>query len=410
MLQFDILIVGTGHAGAQAAIALRQQGFTGSIGMVGEEPDLPYERPPLSKDFLADEKTFDRMLIRPATFWADKDVTIINQCRVMRVDAAAHQVTDYEDRTIGYGTLIWAAGGAARRLNCPGAELAGLHAVRTHADVVSLKAELDGARRVAIVGGGYIGLETAAVLVKRGLDVTVLEAMPRLLARVTGPEIGDFYAAAHRAAGVDIRLGVAVTALRGHNGRVTDVVLEKGELIPADLVIIGIGIVPEVAPLQAAGAELAAAGVKVDEYCRTSLPDVIAIGDCAAHANAFAGGSVIRLESVQNANDMANTAARLLTGKPTPYHNVPWFWSNQYDLRLQTIGLSMGYDATVMRGTPDTRSFSLVYLKQGRVVALDCVNAVKDYVQGKALVEKGLVVALDRLADSAIPLKDLQAT
>jgi 3-phenylpropionate/trans-cinnamate dioxygenase ferredoxin reductase subunit len=209
---------------------------------------------------------------------------------------------------------------------------------------------------------------------------------------------------------VDIRLGVAVTALQGHNGRVTDVVLEKGELIPADLVIIGIGIVPEVAPLQAAGAELAAAGVKVDEYCRTSLPDVIAIGDCAAHANAFAGGSVIRLESVQNANDMANTAARLLTGKPIPYHNVPWFWSNQYDLRLQTIGLSMGYDATVMRGTPDTRSFSLVYLKQGRVVALDCVNAVKDYVQGKALVEKGLVVALDRLADGAIPLKDLQAT
>ena len=271
--------------------------------------------------------------------------------------------------------------------------------------MLALKAELGGTRRIAIVGGGYIGLETAAVLAKRGLAVTVLEAMPRLLARVTGPEIGHFYADVHRAAGVDVRTGVTVAGLQGQNGRVSAVVLEGGETVPADLVIVGIGIVPEVTPLLAAGAEAASGGVMVDEFCRTSLADVMAIGDCAAHANAFAGGAVIRLESVQNANDMATTVARLLTGQPAPYRAVPWFWSNQYDLRLQTVGLSLGHDSTVLRGAPGARSFSLVYLKQGRVVALDCVNAVKDYVQGKALVERGLEVAPDLLADINVPLK-----
>lgn len=407
MQQFDVVIVGTGHGGAQAAIALRQQGFAGSIGMVGEEPELPYERPPLSKDFLAGEKTFERMLIRPADFWADKDVTILTGRRIIEVDAVSHQLADRDGKRIGYGSLIWAAGGAARRLTCPGAELQGLHAVRTHADVVALKAELEGARHVAIVGGGYIGLETAAVLAKRGLAVTVLEAMPRLLARVTGPEIGAFYADVHQAAGVDVRTDVTVTGLEGKEGRVCAVRLHDGQSVPADLVIIGIGIVPEIAPLEAAGAETAAGGVRVDDYCRTSLPDVLAIGDCAAHANVFAGGAVIRLESVQNANDMANTAARLLTGQPTPYRSVPWFWSNQYDLRLQTVGLGLGHDATVLRGAPESRSFSLIYLKQGRVVALDCVNAVKDYVQGKMLVERGLELAPERLADTSITLKEL---
>jgi 3-phenylpropionate/trans-cinnamate dioxygenase ferredoxin reductase subunit len=407
MQQFDVLIVGTGHGGAQAAIALRQQGFAGSIGMLGEEPELPYERPPLSKDFLAGDKSFERMLIRPADFWADKAVTILPGHRVVTLDAAGHRVVDAGGQTFGYGKLVWAAGGAARRLSGPGADLSGLHAVRTHADVVALKAELEAARRVVIVGGGYIGLETAAVLAKRGLTVTVLEAMPRLLARVTGPEIGHFYAEVHRAAGVDVRTGVAVAGLEGAAGRVSGVLLEGGETLPADLVIVGIGIVPEVGPLLEAGAEGAAGGVRVDEHCRTSLADVMAIGDCAAHANVFAGGAVIRLESVQNANDMATTVAKLLTGQAAAYHAVPWFWSNQYDLRLQTVGLSLGHDATVMRGDPAARAFSLIYLRQGRVVALDCVNAVKDYVQGKALVERGLEVDPAQLADTSVPLKAL---
>jgi len=407
MQHFDVVIVGAGHGGAQAAIALRQLGFAGSIAIVGEEPELPYERPPLSKDYLAGEKDFDRMLIRPVDFWADKEIKVLTGRRAVAVDAEAHRLVDATGEALGYGTLIWAAGGAARRLSCPGAELSGLHAVRTHADVLALKAELGEVRHVAIVGGGYIGLESAAVLTKRGLSVTVLEAMPRLLARVTGPVIGDFYAEVHRAAGVTIRTGVSVVALEGTAGRVSAVVLESGEHVPAQLVIMGIGIVPEVAPLLAAGADAAAGGVLVDSYCRTTLTDVFAIGDCAAHANSFAGDAVIRLESVQNANDMAATVARMLTGQPQPYRAVPWFWSNQYDLRLQTVGLSIGHDETVLRGSPESRAFSLIYLKQGRVVALDCVNSVKDYVQGKALVERGLVIPPEQLSDISVPLKAL---
>jgi len=407
MQQFDVAIVGTGHGGAQAAIALRQQGFSGTIGMIGEEPELPYERPPLSKDFLAGEKSFDRMLIRPADFWSDKAVTIVSGHRVESVDVEVHRLTDAKGVSFGYGKLIWAAGGAARRLSCPGAGLKGLHSVRTHAHVLALQAELEGARDIAIIGGGYIGLETAAVLIKRGFSVTVLEAMPRLLARVTGPEIGDFYADVHRAAGVNIRTGVNVVGLEGRDGRVCAVVLESGETLATDLVIVGIGIVPEVTPLLAVGAEGAAGGVLVDDYCRTTLIDVIAIGDCAAHANVFAGGAVIRLESVQNANDMATTAAKLITDHSAPYRAVPWFWSNQYDLRLQTVGLNIGYDTKVLRGSPETGAFSLIYMKAKKIVALDCVNMVKDYVQGKALVERGAEVAPERLSDTEVPLKTL---
>lgn len=408
MQRFDVVIVGGGHAGAQAAIALRQQGFAGSLAIVGEERELPYERPPLSKDFLSGDKPFERMLLRPQAFWDERDVAMLLGMRVAAVDADGHVLTCVDGTAIGYGHLIWAAGGAARRLTCAGAELAGLHVVRSHGDVAGLKAELAAARRVAIVGGGYIGLETAAVLVKQRLHVTVLEAMPRLLARVAGPEISDFYAARHRAAGVDVRLGVMVEALEGADGRVSGVVLAGGEVVPTDLVVVGIGIVPEVAPLLAAGAAGAACGgVMVDAQCRTSLADVFAVGDLAAHANAYAGGAVIRLESVQNANDMASVVAKGLTGNAVAYHAVPWFWSNQYELRLQTVGLSMGHDSTVMRGDPQAGAFSLVYLREGRVVALDCVNMARDYVQGKALIERGILVDPLVLVDAGTTLKSL---
>jgi len=403
---FDVVIVGAGHGGAQAAVQLRQLGFGGSIAIIGDEPELPYERPPLSKDFLAGDKDFARMMIRPATFWAERNVAMLTGARVTKVDPEARTVTTEAGELHGYGDLIWATGGSPRRLSCEGHDLAGIHAIRTRADVDLLKTELAGATQIAVVGGGYIGLEAAAVLSKLGKSVIVLEAMDRVLARVAGPALSHFYEAEHRAHGVAIHTGVMVTAISGENGRATGVVLADGTRIAADIIIVGIGILAAVAPLLDAGAAGGAGiGVDVDDHCRTSLPHVFAIGDCAAHDNAFAGGDHIRLESVQNANDMATTVARLLTGNPRPYHAVPWFWSNQYDLRLQTMGLSSGHDASVLRGDVASRSFSLVYLKAGRVIALDCVNAVKDYVQGKALVEAGAMIDPVALADASLPLK-----
>jgi 3-phenylpropionate/trans-cinnamate dioxygenase ferredoxin reductase subunit len=403
----DVVIVGAGHGGAQVAIALRQNQFDGSIRVIGREPELPYERPPLSKDYLAREKTFERIMIRPAAFWADKHVEFTLGSEVVAVDPHARTVTTDGGQVIAYGTLVWATGGDPRRLTLPGHDLAGVHAVRTRADADRLMAELDaGARRAVVIGGGYIGLEAAAVLTKLGVHVTLLEALPRVLARVAGEALSAFYEAEHRAHGVDLRTGVTVSGLEGADGKVTGVQLASGEHLPADIVIVGIGIVPAIAPLIAAGAK-GGNGIEVDDLCRTSLPHVYAIGDCAAHANAYADGAMIRLESVQNANDQATTVARAITGNPMPYKAVPWFWSNQYDLRLQTVGLSIGHDATVTRGDPAMRAFSVIYLKAGRVIALDCVNAVKDYVQGKKLVEAGAVVAPERLADTAVLLKDL---
>ena len=406
-LSADVVIVGAGHGGAQAAIALRQNGFAGTVMVVGREPELPYERPPLSKEYLARDKTFDRIMIRPEAFWADKAVTMLLGTEVTALDAAAHVATLSDGRSLKYGHLIWAAGGDPRKLTCAGADLAGVHAVRTREDVDRLMGELDaGARRAVVIGGGYIGLEAAAVLTKLDCHVTLLEALPRVLARVAGEALSAFYEADHRAHGVDLRTGVAVDCLVGEGGKVTGVKLADGTILPADLVIVGIGILPCVAPLLAAGAE-GGNGVAVDGQCRTSLPDVYAIGDCAAHANAFADGAVIRLESVQNANDMATVAAKTICGVEAAYHAVPWFWSNQYDLKLQTVGLSTGHDAVVTRGDPATRSFSVIYLKQGKVVALDCVNMVKDYVQGRKLVETGAVIAPEKLADASVPLKEL---
>ena len=402
----DVIIVGAGHGGAQAALALRQQGFAGSIVMIGREPEPPYERPPLSKEYLAREKPFERLYIRPPHLWADKQVTLRLSTSVNEVDPATKTLTLSDGATLTYGSLIWATGGDPRRIGCQGAHLAGVHAVRTRADVDKLMGEIDaGASRVVVIGGGYIGLEAAAVLTKLGLTVTLLEALPRVLARVAGEELSAFYEAEHRARGVDLRTGVTVECIEG-NDTVTGVRLADGTVLPCEIVIVGIGIVPAIGPLIAAGAA-GGNGVDVDEFCRTSLPDVFAIGDCAAHSNGFADGAVIRLESVQNANDMATCAARAIMGEPQPYAATPWFWSNQYDLRLQTVGLSAGYDATVVRGDPATRSFSVVYLKGGRVIALDCVNMVKDYAQGRKLVEGRSTPDVAMLADTGVALKEL---
>ncbi|WP_395335745.1 FAD-dependent oxidoreductase [Novosphingobium sp. BL-8H] len=403
----DVVIVGAGHGGAQCALALRQNGFVGTITVIGREPEHPYERPPLSKEYFAREKTFDRLYIRPPTFWAEKDVTFRLNTEVTAVDPATNTLTLSTGGTFGYGKLVWATGGDPRRLSCAGSDLAGIHAVRTREDCDTLMAEVDaGTKNIVVIGGGYIGLEAAAVLSKMGLKVTLLEALPRVLARVAGEELSEFYQKEHRDHGVDLRTGVAVDCLVGDGHRVTGVQLADGEVLPAEAVIVGIGIVPAVGPLIVAGAS-GANGVDVDELCRTSLPDIYAIGDCAAFACDYAGGTVMRVESVQNANDMATCVAKGICSEEKPYKAFPWFWSNQYDLKLQTAGINMGFDRTVIRGDVAGRSFSVVYLKDGRVVALDCVNMVKDYVQGRKLVEAGATPDVERLADASVPLNKL---
>jgi 3-phenylpropionate/trans-cinnamate dioxygenase ferredoxin reductase subunit len=402
----DVVIVGTGHAGAQAAIALRQQGFSGSITMIGRDSEPPYERPPLSKEYLAGDKPFERLLIRPAEFWAERDVVLMLNTAVTKVDPAAKTVTASGGNTISYGTLIWAAGGDPRRLDCAGAQLDGVFTVRDRADADGLARMLEaGARRAVVAGGGYIGLEAAAVLSKLGCGVVVVEREGRLLSRVAGEDLSNFYETEHRNHGVDVRLNAQVEGIEGTD-RVTGVLLATGEVIPCEIVVVGIGIVPSIGPLIVAGAA-GANGVDVDQFCRTSLPDIYAVGDCAAHSNVWANGAVIRLESVQNANDMATTVARAICGTAESYAALPWFWSNQYDLRLQTVGLNLGHDATVLRGDPAERSFSVIYLKAGAVVALDSVNRTKDFAQGRKLVEARAVVAPETLADVNVPLKEM---
>ena len=405
-MSFDVVIVGAGHAGAQAAIALRQHKFAGSIAIIGDEPELPYERPPLSKEYLAREKDFPRLLIRPVTFWQEREVTMMMGCRIAVVDAQSGFVTTADGRQIGYRQLIWAAGGSARRMTCEGNDLGGVHSIRSRADVDQLMTELPSTTRIVVIGGGYIGLEAAAVLNKLGKQVTLLEALPRVLARVAGEPLSRFYEAEHRARGVDLRLDARVDCILGAGGRVTGVRLADGSEITAEMVLVGIGIVPNVEVLAAAGADWAD-GLRVDPYGQSGLPRVVAVGDCALHHNRFAEGRAIRLESVQNANDMATSVAKTIVGEPEEYDALPWFWSNQYDLRLQTVGLSDGYDEAVLRGDPGDRSFSLVYLRAGRIIALDCVNRTKDFVQGRKLVEAAAAATPAQLGDVGMELKTL---
>ncbi len=404
---YDILIVGAGHAGAQAAIALRQQKFSGSIGLMGNEKYPPYERPPLSKEYLAGEKEFERIMLRPESFWGERDIELLTGRRVAKVDPAGQFVVLTSDEEVSFGKLIWATGGSPRMLDCPGSQARNIHAVRSRADVDKIMAALPTVEKVVVVGGGYIGLEAAAVLSKLGKSVTVVESLDRVLSRVAGKPLSRFYEKEHRDHGVTVELNAMVESFEtGEDGLATAVDLADGRSLPGDMFIVGIGIIPETGPLVAAGAA-AGNGVDVDQHCRTSLENIYAIGDCAAHSNPFAGGALIRLESVQNANDQAKVAALDIVGEECEYNAVPWFWSNQYDLKLQTVGISTGHDDYVIRGNPDERSFSIIYFQDDKVIALDCVNRTKDYVQGRKAVVEGLNLDREELANTEIPLKEV---
>lgn len=403
---FDVLIVGGGHGGAQAAIALRQQGFDGSIGVISDEAELPYERPPLSKEYFSGEKSAERIRIRPAAFWEDRGIVFLLGEKVVAVEPAAYEIGTASGQAIGYKKLIWATGGNPRKLNLPGSDLDGIFTLRTRVDADKLKMRATGAENIVIVGGGYIGLEAASALAKIGKKVVLLEVLDRVLERVAGEELSRYIEGEHAAHGVDVRLGTGLAGIDGTD-HLAAVRLSNGETLACDLLLVGIGIIPATEPLIAAGAETAAGGVMVDEQCRTSIADVYAVGDCAAHRNAFADCAALRLESVQNAHDMAVVAVKSIMGVAEPYIAVPWFWSNQFDVKVQTVGLSLGYDSTAIRGNPVDRSFSVIYFRGARVVALDCVNATRDYVQGKALVLANARIDRSLITDTSIQLKEL---
>jgi len=396
-----LVIVGGGQAAAQSVQSLRQQNFAGAITLLSDEALPPYQRPPLSKKYLTGEMPRERLLLRPAAFYAEKGVTLELNCRVAELDLPARRVRLHDGRTQNYGRLLLATGSRVRRLDVPGIDLGGVHYLRTIADVDGITASLTPGARVLLVGAGYIGLEVAATVRQRGFEVTVLEAADRVMARAVSPEISAFYDACHRNAGVAIHYGATVRALQG-NGRVTAVEATGGQTFPCDVVIIGIGVVPNV-ELAAAAGLTCDNGIVVDEFARTADPNVVAAGDCTNHPHPVLGRRV-RLESVPNALHQAKVAAATLIGAPVAYSEVPWFWSDQYDLKLQIVGLSTRYDEVVLRGDPATRSFAAFYLGGGQLLAVDAINSPREFLAGKKLVAARAKVPAAQLRDPNIDL------
>jgi len=405
----DVVIIGASHAGSEFASRLRQGGYAGSVALLGAEPHLPYHRPPLSKAFLAGEVTPDQLLLRSAEAYAKANIEFYPSTTVESIEPATHSLRLSNGDVFSYGKLVLATGGRPRRLGIPGADLEGLHIMRSIADVDALRPAFTPGARLVIAGGGYIGLEVAAVAVKNGLDVEIVEFAPRVLARVAGPELSAFYEAAHRAAGVKFRLGVGVEAFEPHPeklGQVGAVRCADGTVLPADLVLVAVGLVPNVELAQAAGLSIGN-GIVVDEFCQTSDPDILAIGDCTEHPLPFLGGSRVRLESVPNAVEQARVAASVLNGAPKPYALVPWFWSDQYNLKLQSVGLSQGHDAVVVRPPRSAEGFVAFYLRNGHMIAADCVNSIIEFNVAKRLVADKVPVNAAALADPAVNLKTL---
>jgi 3-phenylpropionate/trans-cinnamate dioxygenase ferredoxin reductase subunit len=399
-----IVIAGAGHAAGQIITTLRQQKFEGQIVLIGDEPYLPYQRPPLSKKFLAGEMPAERLYVKPESFYEDPRIDLRLETTVTAIDREAKTVKIEDGDDIAYDKLVLSLGSRARTLPVEGADLQRVHYLRSIADVESIRAELDIGRRLVIIGAGYIGLEVAAVARTLGLEVTVVEMADRVMSRVVSPEISDFYQIEHTNHGVKLRLSTTVVALHGKK-RVKCVETGEGEEIPAEFVIIGVGILPNTEIAEQAGLDVND-GIVVNDRCQTSDPDIYAAGDCTSHPNDIYGRR-LRLESVHNAVEQAKTAASNLCGKETRYSQVPWFWSDQYDLKLQIAGLSEGYDDVVIRGNPADRSFACVYLREGRLIAIDAVNAPRDFVHSKALIAARVLVSADKLADSGTLLKDL---
>ena len=401
------VVVGTGHAGAQLALALRQEGWTGRIVLVGEERHAPYQRPPLSKAVLLGQKKADEILLRPLAAYEKRGIELRLSERVEAIDRAGRRLALRGGATLAYDKLALCLGSHVRRLGCAGADLARVHYLRTLDDVAAIAQAASASARAVVIGGGYIGLEAAAALRVLGLAVTVLEMAPRVLARVTSPLMSAFFERVHREEGVAIVTGTRVARIEG-DGRVSAVACEDGSRYPADLVIAGIGVAPETALAEAAGLAVND-GIVVDAVACSSDPDIVAAGDCTRHHSALYDAS-IRLESVSNAMEQARTAAATLCGRQKPSQALPTFWSDQFDVKLQIAGIGAGHDAIVLRGDPAScRSFSAFYLRQGRMLAADCVNRPQDFMAVRRLIELRFEPDLAYLADDAVPLASMAA-
>lgn len=401
-----VVIAGAGHAAGQVIASLRQHKFDGHIVLVGDEPHLPYQRPPLSKKYLAGEIQANRLLVKPESFYDDPAIKLQLDTSIVSInrDGKCLQVEDGED--IGYDKLVIATGSHVRRLHIEGTDLKGVHYLRTIVDVDGIRDDMDAGKKIVIIGAGYIGLEVAAVARQAGLNVTVIEMADRVMSRVVSPETSDFYQIEHTSRGVRFCLSTGVSSLNGKR-RIKSVTTTEGEEIPADFVVIGVGIQPNTELATGAGLDVDN-GIVVDDHCRTSDPDILAVGDCTSHPNAIYDRQ-LRLESVHNAVEQAKIAAANICGQDVTYNQVPWFWSDQYDLKLQIAGLSEGYDDVVVRGKPAERSFSCLYLRDNRLIAVDAVNAPRDFVQSKQLIAERVEITMETLADPATPLKDMVA-
>lgn len=399
----DVVIIGAGQAGVQVALSLRQKGHEGGITLIGDETHLPYQRPPLSKAYLKGEMARDSLSLRPSDALVGQGISLRLGVKAIGIDRAGHAVlTDGE--TVRYDRLVLGTGTRPRELTLPGANLPGLFSLRGIEDADALAKALNAARMVVIIGGGFIGLEVAATARAKGLGVTVVEAAPRVMARAVAPFVSTWFEAMHRSMGTTVLTGTGVAAIEGTAG-VEAVILSDGTRLPADLVLVGIGAVPNTELAQAAGLPCPN-GIEVDALGRTADPAIFAVGDCSLHPNPYAGGP-FRLESVQNAIDQAKAVAGAILDGTAPYDAVPWFWSDQGAVKLQTTGLPINAEAHVLRGAPDQGRFTVFHLKAGRIIAADSVNMPADHMAARRLVAARAVIAPETLADPAIPLKSL---
>ncbi len=400
------VVVGGGHAGGRAAEAMRMAGFGGAITVIGQEPHLPYERPPLSKELLATDDGPEGCFFNGAEYYSDNDIDLRLGCTARAIDTTARHVTLEGGETVAFDKLLLATGGRVRPLEVPGADLEGVHYLRGIDDSQAIRRELTPERSIAVIGGGFIGLEVAASARSRGCQVTVIELQDVLLGRVTDPEIGRLFADLHRAHGVEVLCGQSVDRLEG-DGRVSRVVCAGGKTVNAEIVIVGIGIIPNVE--LAADAGIATDnGITVDQYGETSAPGIYAVGDVANHPNPILGHRV-RLESWQNAQNQAIAAARNMCGEHTPFAEVPWFWTDQYDVNLQVAGAPLAWDRIVTRGEPTSGKFMVFYMAGDRVVSANAFNLGRDMRFAKKLIETGRAVSDAELMNEDMKLKDIAA-